>query len=112
PRFIWSPIEASGPVMGPATAMTRSSASAGAANAVRATPASDRMTILRMIGFSRAKGATLRLAAGRGVFVSFAALGLTGKPRPGNHGSQAPQPLFVQRIRQVGRPDWALAPWV
>src|SRR5208283_5183126 len=58
PRFIWSPIVATGPVIGPATAMTRSSANDGAANVDRAMPASDRMTMLRMIRFSRGDGAT------------------------------------------------------
>src|SRR5271166_861852 len=49
PRFIWSPIEASGPVIGPARAIVMSCAATGVASAASAAPARESTRMLRIV---------------------------------------------------------------
>src|SRR5208337_440410 len=88
PRFIWSPIEATGPVIGPATAMVMSSARAGVASAARATPESDKMTMLRMFCFLPGRAALVAAGAASSALAPWH--GLAGNACDGNRRACAP----------------------
>ena len=79
-------------------------------SADRATPASDRITMLRMVGSSLDAGPFSPPA--RGVVGSCVGHGLAGNAGDGNRAAALAQPVGVQRILSVGSPDCALKPRV